>query len=579
MKTRNQEVLLNKFLNLNNESIDLNCAVCKEILNHPVTLPCAHNFCKNCLETSIKVLSQQCPCCRKRFSNWYRQAIKKNQLVNQVLWKQILENYGDLLEKNNEIPERFALSELNQNHQKLSQTGEIRKEYLKLIEQFEKEKLQKQEAEEKAPKNLILQLFNHKFKTPSQLIPKDCNTEDNMLVAGPSHVYQSCIGSRTQATSLINGRGSRTSVITISSTSSPSCSSSMSNNYSLLKNVAAAVSRGTEIIKQKVSSRIFSKKAIDQNFSNSPSLVFPTKTHKRSSSRRSDSVESHDSLKSEIKEFKPIRTAPTTPKKLTGEILRIPSVRPESVGSIGECPFSPSVSSLSPINTNLPGRRSAFSVVSSIVPITSTPKIVSNKLLPLKTSPPKRNTGNRKRKSSFSSTLSQKTTDNTAITVIHVPKTNKKRKLNPIDPIAGPSNVISKNHINVRVTRSTSLNKLNGFDSSHLNLNEQNILLQAVIEQEKLEKILEQERKDFEFAKKLQKKLNKAEPGKNRTEYGLRATRGKGKVNGLLQSKSINDLQKNENHNHMKPNEKVNKKQEKADENCQKLRRSSRKRH
>lgn len=215
------------------------------------------------------------------------------------------------------------MAELNQNPPQLSQTGEIRKEYLELLEQFEKETEEKQKAEEEATKNLVVQLYQDEFKAP--LPKRDKENSSNMLVAGPSHAYQSCIGSRTQATtgpsSLISGRGSinksSTSVITISSTSSPSCSSSMSNNYSLLKSVAAVVTRGTEIIKQKVSQRIFTKKDVDQNFSGSPSLLYPTKTHKLSAvRRRSESVESNDSLKSEVRDFKPIRTAPTTPKKL-----------------------------------------------------------------------------------------------------------------------------------------------------------------------------------------------------------------------------------------------------------------------
>lgn len=208
------------------------------------------------------------------------------------------------------------LTEIHQNHPQLSKTGEIHKEYLESLEKFEKEINEKKTAEEIASKNLILQLYKEEFKNPKS--PKN---KENMLVAGPSHAYQ-CIGGRSQATtagsSLISGRGSinksSTSVITISSTS-PSCSSSMSNNYSLLKSVAAVVTRGTEIIKQKVSQRIFTKKD-DQNFSSSPSLLYPTKTHKYSSIRRSVSVESNDSLKSEIRDFKPIRTAPTTPKKL-----------------------------------------------------------------------------------------------------------------------------------------------------------------------------------------------------------------------------------------------------------------------
>lgn len=113
MKTRNKEVLLKQLSNLNNEKTDFNCPICKEILNQPITLPCSHNFCKNCLETSIKVHCQQCPCCRKRFSHWYRQAIKNNQLVNENLWKKIRENYGDLLVnvyKSNKNNQRFALS-------------------------------------------------------------------------------------------------------------------------------------------------------------------------------------------------------------------------------------------------------------------------------------------------------------------------------------------------------------------------------------------------------------------------------------------------------------------------------------
>lgn len=135
-----------------------------------------------------------------------------------------------------------------------------------------------------------------------------------MLVAGPSsHVYQSCIGA-TSALVSGNRAKSNNSVITISSTSSPSCNSSMSNSYNLLKSVAATITRGTEIIKQKVSERIFvSKRPVDPNFSTEAHVVQPTKTH-RSSSRCS--IDSNDSLKSEIRHFKPIRTAPTTPKKM-----------------------------------------------------------------------------------------------------------------------------------------------------------------------------------------------------------------------------------------------------------------------
>lgn len=193
-------------------------------------------------------------------------------------------------------------------------------------------------------------------------------------------------------------------------------------------------------------------------------------------------------------------------------------------------------SSLSPINRNLPGRRSAFSIVSNIAAVTSTPKEVKPRSISVKADPAKHG---RKRKSSPSTASSQQTTEKTFVTVIHLP-TNKKTKINSNEPIASRSKERSMNLItNGRITRSTSLNKLNGSASSHSDENEQNVLKQAVVDQEKLEKILEQERKDFEFAKKLQRKLNKAEQKQNRAEYGLRNTRGNTKINGLVGEKNF----------------------------------------
>lgn len=214
-----------------------------------------------------------------------------------------------------------------QNQIILSQTGEIGREFKELYEKLTEEERQQKLEEEIASKKAIFELFKNEFKKPllptlhkTRIINKE--NSNNMLVAGPSHAYQTCIGGNRTANTLIGGRGSisksNTSVITISSTSSPSCSSSMSNSFGLFKTVVEVVSRGKEIIKQKVSEKIFPNNVSrkdSKSFSNSPNLVLPTHTHKRSSSR-SSSVDSNDSLKSEIRHFKPIRTAPTTPKKL-----------------------------------------------------------------------------------------------------------------------------------------------------------------------------------------------------------------------------------------------------------------------
>lgn len=198
-------------------------------------------------------------------------------------------------------------------------------------------------------------------------------------------------------------------------------------------------------------------------------------------------------------------------------------------------------SSLSPINRNLPGRRSAFSVVSNVAAKTSTPKEVKPRPISVKANSAKRN---RKRKSSSSTASSQQTPEKTVVTVIHLP-TNKKTKMNSNECAPSNRRSIKKIFTNGRITRSTSLNKLNESVSSHLDENEQSLLKKAVLEQEKLEKIIEQERKDFEFAKKLQRKLNKAEQEQNRTEYALRKTRGKTKFNSSRGETKI--VTKNEN--------------------------------
>ncbi|XP_028671233.1 tripartite motif-containing protein 16-like [Erpetoichthys calabaricus] len=62
------------------------CSVCLETLNDPVSIPCGHNFCKNCI-IGYWDQSQECSCphCRKTFNP--RPVLFKNTLLAEVIQK------------------------------------------------------------------------------------------------------------------------------------------------------------------------------------------------------------------------------------------------------------------------------------------------------------------------------------------------------------------------------------------------------------------------------------------------------------------------------------------------------------
>ncbi|THD23752.1 Ring finger protein [Fasciola hepatica] len=48
------------------------CPICLGLLYRPVALPCAHEFCRECILNAVEHTSFQCPICRYRLSNWLR---------------------------------------------------------------------------------------------------------------------------------------------------------------------------------------------------------------------------------------------------------------------------------------------------------------------------------------------------------------------------------------------------------------------------------------------------------------------------------------------------------------------------
>uniref|UniRef100_A0A671LJI0 RING-type domain-containing protein n=1 Tax=Sinocyclocheilus anshuiensis TaxID=1608454 RepID=A0A671LJI0_9TELE len=64
------------------------CTICMDLLRDPVTIPCGHNYCLECIKSYWEQKNQKlcsCPECRQTFSP--RPALNKNTLFAEVVEK------------------------------------------------------------------------------------------------------------------------------------------------------------------------------------------------------------------------------------------------------------------------------------------------------------------------------------------------------------------------------------------------------------------------------------------------------------------------------------------------------------
>lgn len=597
-------------LNLENLQLDdILCTVCQSVLVEPVFLPCQHRFCRNCLSGTIEKNNLNCPCCRKRFGTWYRNASRVNKLVHEQLWSAIQRQFREYLEEdgapggggsgrcngdgggtgtgNGIVGSCFVPPTESVIH--LSEPGEIRKEYENELQRYRKELIEEKKKELAASEKYIINLYKqegiidlvdssdhlsissststpeppdqppqHAQDVASSKATKTGQDVHEVVVdddeeAGPSGSFPirngttagkgttsnnqsekaSTAATANQAAADRPGTSKSGSIISISSTStasgaSSSCISSASSRYSLSKSQDKTGPKGTGATTLSkpiggVVKKIFTMAEVNK----SELCIKPTKIHRRTSSQAGvadddDDVDDGDSLRSELNHFKPILA--TTPKSCFSPkaIVRVPSVRPEagtlptSSSKTGATPVgstalsSPTKSPFKPIDPSTP-RRSAFSVVNvhlftppttTIGPVAGTSKKPSEAAAASKTggSSPKKRSGGKKGSNSSSKKKSSPSKATPAAS-------RRKRKLK-FSPTASASKVAKAKPTQeekvvepaVQVPRVTrrSINK------------EANRLKELIVsDQQRREAMIEQERRDFEFAQKLQKKFNR----------------------------------------------------------------------
>ncbi|XP_024133735.1 E3 ubiquitin-protein ligase rnf168 [Oryzias melastigma] len=139
---------------------DCRCPVCLEILVEPVTLPCAHTFCKSCFLESVDKATLCCPLCRKRVSTWARQHSKNQTLVDQVLWTRIqtafpLQCQRRLSGQDADDEDRLAPLWVP----RVSLPGELRQEYEDQVTKLMEERRQQDEEEQHASEEYIQRLL------------------------------------------------------------------------------------------------------------------------------------------------------------------------------------------------------------------------------------------------------------------------------------------------------------------------------------------------------------------------------------------------------------------------------------
>ncbi|XP_072547931.1 E3 ubiquitin-protein ligase rnf168 [Salminus brasiliensis] len=138
---------------------DCLCPICLEIFLEPVTLPCAHTFCKPCFLETVDKANMCCPLCRKRVSTWARLNGRKKTLVNVELWKRIQDAFPIQCQRRlNGVDEEEEMG-IFIPKPRVSQPGELRREYEDQVSKLMEEKQAMDEAERRASEEYIQRLL------------------------------------------------------------------------------------------------------------------------------------------------------------------------------------------------------------------------------------------------------------------------------------------------------------------------------------------------------------------------------------------------------------------------------------
>ncbi|XP_048836110.1 E3 ubiquitin-protein ligase rnf168 isoform X2 [Brienomyrus brachyistius] len=139
---------------------DCLCPICLDIFLEPVTLPCSHTFCKPCFLETVDKANLSCPLCRKRVSSWARLHSRNKTLVNAELWSRVQEAFPAQCEQRLSGGDAGDMAApAVSSKPRVSQPGELRKEYEDQMSRLAAEKQALEEAEQAASEQYIQRLL------------------------------------------------------------------------------------------------------------------------------------------------------------------------------------------------------------------------------------------------------------------------------------------------------------------------------------------------------------------------------------------------------------------------------------
>ncbi|XP_055476640.1 E3 ubiquitin-protein ligase RNF168-like [Psammomys obesus] len=133
---------------------ECHCLICMEFLIEPVTLPCNHTMCKLCFQVLLQNENLSCPFCRCWISSWTPYDICVDSFINEELWERIQAQYPQ------ECRGRASLVFKDDSPvRKLSNPGELRKEYEEEMMRMEAERQATEERLNRASEEYIRELL------------------------------------------------------------------------------------------------------------------------------------------------------------------------------------------------------------------------------------------------------------------------------------------------------------------------------------------------------------------------------------------------------------------------------------